>query len=149
MKQQKFVFIIFLIIAIVTILIVTTTTPTPKSCFKSRSNKTKMTPKATKAVAAKVQPEVQSEPDPLCFHDGIRYILLGYATGHKSKVTKSDMITLQSRLQVKLGNVETSIRSGKFSLGNGKYVSINCGSFWLEEVKDFIPDGEEVPENLR
>jgi Na+-transporting methylmalonyl-CoA/oxaloacetate decarboxylase gamma subunit len=147
MKQQRFVFIIFLILAVVTMLIVTTTTPTPRS-FKPRSNK-KM---ATKASVQKVQKQKQLEPvqaEELCYHDGIRYILLGYASGHKKNVTKADMISLQSRLQVKLGNVETSIRSGKFDLGNSRYVQLQCGDFWLEEVKDFIPEGEEVPRNLR
>lgn len=135
MKQSQFVFITFLALGLVTLFIgVYPDTTTTTTTFKARS---KNTTKTTKTVA-----------DPRCSHDGVRDILLSAATGRR-KISRADFISLNNaNLTVKRGTVETSIRSGKFDLGQGKYAELKCAT-WIEEVKDYIADGEQIPENLR
>ena len=145
MKQHQFVLSTFLVLGLLTLFIgvypdVTTTTTTT---FKVRSKNT--TKKAKKAVEV----ETMSKIDSKCYHPGISHIVLSVVSNY-AKIKKSDFITLEKNgITLKKGRVQTSIRLGQFNLGQGKYIELNCGTLWIEQVKDYIADGEEVPENLR
>lgn len=81
----------------------------------------------------------------LCDHDGVNGLLLKVAIG--KTLERRELKNLRTYVDVKEGNRKTNLKEGMFAITDSLYVQNYC-DLYFEEIKDYLPDGAEVPAHL-